>query len=78
MKVRDDRLLQVGPLLEKVGDRGEFLWVQVQAQATEKLPLCERTGRPPGTDGFVAALQRRLKHVLRPHKPGRKPTGDAK
>lgn len=47
-------------------------------ETTEKLSCDERTGRPLGSDTLVAALERRLGCILRPQKPGRKPTAHPK
>jgi putative transposase len=73
LKGRDDVLVRVAPLLELVGDWGKFLSEPVEQEAVQKLQAHERTGRPLGSDGFVARLERRLGRVLRPRKPGRKP-----
>ena len=48
----------------------------VEAEAIEEARRHERTGRPLGSDGFVARLERRLGRALRPQKPGPKPTAE--
>ena len=73
LKGRDDGLVRVEPLLELVGRWGKFLSQPIEPQTIDKLRAHERTGRPLGTDRFVAKLERRLHRVLRLGKPGRKP-----
>ena len=73
LKGRDDGLVRVEPLLGLVGDWGKFLSQPVEPDSIQKLQTHERTGRPLGSDGFVAKLERRLQRALRPRKPGRKP-----
>ncbi len=72
LKGRNDCLVRVEPLLEMVGDWRKFLSLRTDAKSVELLQAHERTGRPLGSDRFVAKLERRLKRVLRPGKPGRK------
>ncbi len=73
MQVRDDRLVKVVPLLERVGDWREVLSAGVEAEALDRFRRHERTGRPLGSDGFLARLERMLRRILRPQKPGLKP-----
>ncbi|MFQ6018061.1 MAG: transposase [Kiloniellaceae bacterium] len=70
---RDDGLVRVRPLLELVDDWAEFLAVDLAEPAAESLRRHERTGRPLGSDRFLAALEKRLRRRLRPGKPGPKP-----
>lgn len=72
LKGRDDGLVRVRPLLELAGDWAKFLSLPTEAKSAEKLQAHERTGRPLGSDAFVAKLERRLRRVLRPRKAGRK------
>ena len=74
LKGRDDTLVKVRPLLELVGDWRSFLSESTPREVVRKLQGHERTGRPLGNDSFVARLERRLGRVLRPRRPGRKPT----
>lgn len=78
LRGKDDALVYVEPLLELVGDWGEFLSRPVEAQSVAMLQAHERTGRPLGSDGFVAKLERRLHRILRPRRPGRKPSKRAR
>ena len=63
---------------EDVSDRGEFLWAGVETEAMDRLQRHERTGSAPGSDRFVAGLERMLGRILRPEEPGRNPTADPK
>ena len=76
MRGRDDRLVKVMPLLERVGDWGEFLSGGMEAEAVDEFRRHERTGRPLGSDGFLAGLERMLRRILRPQKPGPKAEAD--
>ena len=89
MQVRDDRLVKVMPLLERIGDWGEFLLAGgavapgtarsaagVEAETMEEFRRHERTGRPLGSEGFLAGLERMLGRILRPQKPRPKPRAD--
>ena len=73
LKGSDDGLVRAKPLLKLAGDWRKFLSVPTDPKNVEKLQAHERTGRPLGGDRFVAKLERSLKRVLRPRKPGRKP-----
>ena len=70
---RYDALVYAEPLVELVGDWGESLSRPVEPQGVETLQAHERTGRPRGTDAFVAKLDRRLHRPLRSRIPERKP-----
>ncbi len=73
LRGEDDRLAHVGPLLEFAGDWKKFLSHPVEPLCVEKLQLHERTGRPLGSERFLAKLEKRLDRVLRPRRPGRNP-----
>ena len=68
-----DVLVRVHPLLRRVEDWREFLLEGVDPAEAELLRRHGRTGRPLGSDRFVVRLERGLRRVLRPQKPGRKP-----
>ncbi len=70
---RDDGVVHVTPLLERVKDWREFL---TEALVTEEAELWrghERTGRPLGTPTFLERIERALGRRVRPAKPGPKP-----
>jgi putative transposase len=73
LKKRDDRLVRVEPLLSLAGPWRRFLAQSLDGPTVERLQSHERTGRPIGSDAFVAKLEKRLGRTLRPRKPGRKP-----
>ena len=68
----DDELAEVGPLLGLVEDWGRFvgLWSEEEENALRRR---ERTGRPAGSEEFVAELERLTGRVLHPLKRGPKP-----
>ena len=70
---RDDDLVTVQPLLQRVGDWRRFLRTDPGVAELELLRRHARTGRPLGSEAFVAALERTLKRPLRPGKPGPRP-----
>ena len=43
-----------------MGTRGEFLSGGVEAETIDEFRRHERTGRPLGSDGFLAGLERML------------------
>jgi putative transposase len=70
---RDDGLVAVAPLLERVGDWRAFLTGGLAEDDLEALRRHARTGRPLGGAAFLEALEARLGRPLRPGKPGPKP-----
>ncbi|NNG05283.1 MAG: transposase [Inquilinus sp.] len=70
---RDDGLVTVAPLLERVGDWKAFLKGGPDEAALAAIRGHERTGRPLGAAAFVERLESRLGRALGPRKPGRKP-----
>jgi putative transposase len=73
LKGKDDELVRVSPLLERVGDWKDFLGEGLDGAAREAIRASERTGRPLGTPGFIRKLEKRLDRVLARRKPGPKP-----
>ncbi len=69
---RDDPLVETSPLSQMVTDWREFLESGIGEDDVELLRLHERTGRPLGSDDFLARLEGELGRVLRRQKPGRK------
>ena len=72
---RDDGLISVAPLLDRVGRSADLDRHQSQtATALVRLRAAERTGRPLGSDDFLSAASNgKLGRRLRPRKPGPKP-----
>ena len=70
----DDRLVHVAPLLEMFGEWSDFLSRGLSDEEAEKFRCHERTGRPLGTDSFIAWLENVLGRMLHKQKPGTKAT----
>ena len=70
---RDDALCTVRPLLEIVPDWRALLRRAEDAADAALIEKHSRTGRPLGSDHFVAGLETALGRPLRKRKPGPKP-----
>lgn len=70
---RDDGLVTVAPLLERLGDFAAFLGAPEDQQATRALRRAETTGRPVGSAEWIAAMEMRSGRSLAPRRPSRKP-----
>jgi putative transposase len=71
---RDDELVKVAPALERYGDFAAFLGDESgEAEAWRALRRSETSGRPLGSDAWVAGLEARTGRVLAPQKRGPKP-----
>jgi len=70
---RDDGLVRVTPVLERVKDWREFLTEALATDEAELLRRHERTGRPLGEPAFLDRIERMLHRVVRPAKRGLKP-----
>lgn len=71
---RDDSLVTVKPLLDRINDWESYLSAEPEAQeALQHIQRHSRTGRPLGASGFVAKLESLTGKVLAPRRPGRKP-----
>lgn len=70
---RDDELVCVSPMLERVDDWRNYLSQEPDVDL-DRIRLLSRTGRPGGDDEFVTALESLLGRRLRPRKRGRKGT----
>ena len=72
---QDDRLVVVGPLLERIAgwvcDWRQWLREPDDPPLGDRLRLHERTGRPLGGAGLLQRLEAALGRSLRPGKPGR-------
>ena len=73
---RDDGLVSTAPLFEREGDWRAFLDRGLDEGELAELRAGERTGRPLGSEAFVAALERDLGRPLARRKPGPKPAAD--
>lgn len=73
---RDDELVEVAPLLERVGDFAVFLGTDEDEQATRALRMAETTGRPLGSEPWVAALEEQTGRTPAAQKRGRKGAGN--
>jgi len=71
---RDDDLVRVAPLLDRMGPAGDWLSPDLpEDDAVKAIRAAESTGRPLGSRDFVDDLERRLGRPLAPRPPGRKP-----
>jgi len=68
---KDDNLVRVAPLIDRVGDWEKFLLMPSPAEY-DLMERHERTGRPLGANSFVEALERTLGRRLQKAKPGPK------
>jgi putative transposase len=68
---RDDALVQAGPLLERIPDWRTHLGGEVPEAMLNTLRQYGRTGRPLGSEGFVARLETLLGRRIGSGRPGR-------
>jgi len=77
---RDDGLVRVAPLLDRVGRFTDLVGVE-SGEADDArfaaLREAESTGRPLGSADFIAELERRIGRRLQKERPGRKSSGVA-
>ena len=71
---RNDALVRVAPLLDRVGRFCDL--IDNDSAAFAALRATETTGRALGSSEFVAALERATGRRLRPQRPGRKPSAE--
>jgi putative transposase len=76
LAARDDRLVTVAPLIERLGRIEALIDTEPEAAVLARLRAAETTGRPLGTDDFVARLEALMRRTLRPRKPGPKANAD--
>lgn len=70
---RDDPVVNVAPVLERVGDFKQFLRADFEEEAAyEPLRRAETVGRPVGGAAWLKALEKRTGRPLMPGKRGRK------
>ncbi len=70
---RDDGVVRVAPLLERVKDWREYLLEPLEAADEQLWRQHGRTGRPLGEPAFLDRVERLLGRIVRPVRPGRKP-----
>lgn len=70
---RDDDVVQVAPLLERVKDWRQYLMEPLEAEQEELWRCHERTGRPLGEPAFLDRIEELLGRSVRPAKRGPKP-----
>jgi putative transposase len=71
---RDDALVSVRPLLERAPQPGDLFEMSLnEASTLFDLETKSLTGRPLGGEDFLAAIEARLGHGVRPRKRGPKP-----
>lgn len=75
---RDDGLVSVKPMLERVLDWENYLLVEEDSETRRIIQQHSRTGRPLGAHDFVEESERITGRALRPKRPGRKAVGDDK
>jgi hypothetical protein len=73
MAGRNDRLVDVEPLLARVDDWRSYLASGLSIEEANLLRGHERTGRPLSGLAFLKRIESRLGRVLRKKPPGRKP-----
>jgi putative transposase len=75
---RDDQLVEVAPLLERLGDFATFLGGTEDQQATRALRMAETTGRPVGSRDWIGELEVKSGRALAPKKRGPRPKVNGK
>jgi putative transposase len=70
---RDDALVRVAPLLERVKGWREYLMEPLEAQEQELWRRHERTGQPLGEPAFLDRIEAIIGRIVRPAKRGPKP-----
>lgn len=69
---RRDGLCDPGPMLELVPDWRAFLEAGVEAEMGRRLERSQSTGRPLGSEAFIARIEKQTGRRLQPIKPGPK------
>jgi putative transposase len=70
---RDDGVVRVSPLLERVKDWREYLMEPLEAEQGELWRRHERPGGPPGEAAFLERIEGLLGRSVRPAKRGPRP-----
>jgi putative transposase len=74
---RDDGLVRVAPLIDRIGNVGEWFEAETDSASFSALRAAETSGRPFGANDFVAQIEQTLGRSLQRRKPGRKPLAPA-
>jgi len=69
---KDDKLVKVAPMLDRVNDWQSYLECDLDESTKEAFLMHGRTGRPLGDEAFLERIEKLAGRVLRPQKPGRK------
>ena len=72
MSGKDDGLVMVRPVLDRVENFGDLIQTDAEDPTFAVLRAAEATGRALGTADFVADLERRLGRPIARRAPGRK------
>ena len=72
---RDDPLVKPQMIVEYVGDWKRYLALDISEEELSRFRRHSRTGRPLGSDTFIASIEERLGRFLRKRKPGPKGPG---
>ena len=70
----DPLIGDVGPMIDYIGDWARYLALDIDEKERLLLKQHLRTGRPLGSETFIATLEKTLGRFLRKRKPGPKPT----
>lgn len=70
---KDDTLVRVRPMLERVADWRAYLAASTKRDDTELIRKHNRTGRPLGTAEFIHKIENLTGESLAPKRPGPKP-----
>jgi len=69
---KDDKLVKVAPMLERVSNWRDYLACDLDEATKEAFRKHGRTGRPLGDEAFLEQVEKITGRVLRPQKAGRK------
>lgn len=72
----DDALVRVAPVLDRYGDFADFLAAgPADQEAARRFAVSKTSGRPLGSEAWIAEVEARTGRRLRPRKRGPKPRG---
>jgi len=73
LRGKDDGLTALAPIRDRFPRFADLLATEPDAEAFARLRAAESIGRPLGSDGFLARIERVTKRLLKPRKRGPKP-----